>query len=236
MTVMSPSAVRNVSSEAVSRVIEFEGGATGLPVGPHGTAATLIACQGQNARIESDGDVSDARIAFGCLIRPEPGDRVLTCAADGSVWIVSVLERHTGAPARLWTEGDLAIVSVHGDISLAAARAITVDAAARARVTAPEIDLHAGLARFVLDELLQIGRKAHWYVAKIRSVGEVFETFAGHLLCRARRSSRFVEGSDQLRAGDIDHRADGTLQMRAETMFMTADTVVRVDADQIHMG
>jgi hypothetical protein len=88
----------------------------------------------------------------------------------------------------------------------------------------------------VLDELLQIGRKAHWYVAKIRSVGEVFETFAGHLLCRARRSSRFVEGSDQLRAGDIDHRADGTLQMRAETMFMTADTVVRVDADQIHMG
>jgi len=83
---------------------------------------------------------------------------------------------------------------------LTAAQAITLDAGARTRVIAPEIDLHAGLARFVLDELLQIGRKAHWYVAKIRSVGEVFEPFADHVLMRARRSSRFVEGSDQLRA------------------------------------
>ena len=111
-----------------------------------------------------------------------------------------MLERHSDAPARLCTDGDLAIASVRGDISLTAAQAITLDAGARTRVIAPEIDLHAGLARFVLDELLQIGRKAHWYVAKIRSVGEVFEPFADHVLMRARRSSRFVEGSDQLRA------------------------------------
>jgi len=53
---------------------------------------------------------------------------------------------------------------------------------------------------------------------------------------RVQRSTRFVEESDQIRAGDIDHRAESTLQMRAETMLMTADVVVRVDADQIHMG
>jgi hypothetical protein len=243
MTVVPPSSILNASSEAVSRVGEFEEGAARPPpaaasalVGPYGAAATLTACEGRNARIECDGHVSGARIAFGCTIRPEPGDRVLTCTADGTVWIVSVLERCTGAPARLWTEGDLAIASVRGDISLTAAREITVDAGSRVRVAAPEIDLHAGHARFVFDELLLIGRRAHWYVAKIRSVGEVVETFVGHMLTRARRASRFVEDSDQLRAGDIDHRAGGTLQMRAETMFMTADTVVRVDADQIHMG
>ena len=64
----------------------------------------------------------------------------------------------------------------------------------------------------------------------------MIETFAEHMLSRSRRSSLFIEESDQIRAGDIDHRAEGTLQMRAQTMFMTADTVVRVDADQIHMG
>ena len=48
-----------------------------------------------------------ARIAFGCLIQPEPGDRVLTSLADGTVWIVSVLERQSDAPPRLWAEGDL---------------------------------------------------------------------------------------------------------------------------------
>ena len=92
------------------------------------------------------------------------------------------------------------------------------------------------MARFVLDELLQVGRRANWYVAKLRSVGEMVETFAEHVLTRAKRSSRFIEESDQLRAGDIDHRAEGTLQLHAETAFITADTVVRVDAEQIHMG
>ena len=36
-----------------------------------------------------------------------------------------------------------------------------------------EIDLHAGIGRFVIDELMQIGRRANLYVAKIRSVGEM---------------------------------------------------------------
>ena len=88
----------------------------------------------------------------------------------------------------------------------------------------------------MLDELLQIGRRVSWYVSKIRSMGEMVETFADHVLTRAKRSSRFIEESDQMRAGDIDHRAEGTLQLHAEVAFITADTVVRVDADQIHMG
>jgi hypothetical protein len=242
MTVISTGSIRKDSSEAMSRAQEFDENlpqsppTASAPVGPEGAAATLIACDGRTARIERDGQTTGARIAFGCVIRPEPGDRVLIAEADGAVWVTSVLERCSDTPMRLWAEGDVSIVSMRGDVSLMTARTINLDAGERARLTAPEIDLHAGVARFVLDELVQVGRKASLLVAKIRSVGEVCETFADHVLTRARRSSRFVEGSDQLRAGDIDHRADGTLQIRAETMFMTADKVVRVDADQIHMG
>ena len=115
-------------------------------------------------------------------------------------------------------------------------RQVDVWAGTRARIAAPEIDLHAGVARFVLDELLQVGRRVSWYVTKLRSMGEIVETFAEHVLTRAKRGSRFIEESDQMRAGAIDHRADGTLQLQAEAAFISADTVVRVDADQIHMG
>ena len=87
-----------------------------------------------------------------------------------------------------------------------------------------------------MDEFLQVGRKIAWHVAKIRSVGEILETFADHVLTRAKRGSRYIEETDQLRAGDIDHRAEGTLQLNARTAFVTADKVVRMDADQIHMG
>ena len=166
-------------------------------------------------------------IAFGCLVQPEPGDRVLVGFVDDTIWIVSVLERRGDAPPRLWSAGDLQVAS---------AGAIVIDAGASVVATAPEITLHAPAARFVLDELVHIGRRASWYVSRLRSMGDVVETFAEHVLTRAKRASRFIEESDQMRAGDIDHRAEGTLQLQANAAFVTADTVVRVDAEQIHMG
>ncbi len=225
--------LRNAASEMMSHS-DASQVATMWP--PDSGSAELIAHDGRAARIVCDGAVHTARIAFGCLIRPEPGDRVLTAVADGTIWIVSVLERRSDAPPLLWAEGDLSIVAARGDISLTAGRTVDIGAATNIRAAAPEIDLHAGMARFVLDELLQIGRKVSWYVSRLRSMGEVVETFADHVLTRAKRGSRFIEESDQMRAGSIDHRAEGTLQLHAEVAFVTADTVVRVDADQIHMG
>ena len=203
---------------------------------PAAASARLIERAGRDARIERDGWAGEARIAFGCLVQPEPGDRVLTSTVDGTIWIVAVLERHCDAPAMLWAEGNIDIVSARGDVSITAAQTVDVRAGALARVAAPEIHLHAGVGRFVVDELLQVGRRLSLYVAKLRSVGEIVETFAEHVLTRAQRGSRFITESDQLRAGSIDQRAEGTLQLRAETAFITADTVVRVDAEQIHMG
>ena len=198
-------------------------------------AAELLARDGRDARILWQGAIQPARIAFGCLVRPEPGDRVLVGPADGALWVLSVLERPSGAPPRLWAEGDLAIAA-RGDISLTAGQSVAIAAGATLQATAAEIDLHAGIARFVLDELIQVGRKASWYVGKLRSLGDVVETFAEHVLTRAQRASRFIAETDQMRAGDIDHRAEGTLQLQADLAFVTADTLVRVDAEQIHMG
>jgi len=233
MTAIPVGSVRNAPSEALSMLDECD---NHLPWPAEAVSAVVIARDGRDTRIARDGVVRGARIAFGCLVQPEPGDRVLASLADGVVWVISVLDRQSGEPPRLWTEGDLGIVSGCGNISLSAAKAVDIGSGAKIRVAAPEIDLHAGLGRFVLDELLQVGRRATLYVAKIRSVGEIVETFAEHVLTRTKRSSRFIEDSDHVRAGDIDYRAEGNLQLQAETAFITADTVVRVDAEQIHMG
>jgi Protein of unknown function (DUF3540) len=224
MTAVPVGTVRDAPSEALSRSDAWP------------ASAILIARQGRDAQIACDGVVCSARIAFGCLIQPEPEDHVLTSLADGTIWITSVLERRSDVPRRLWADGDLGIVSANGAIALSAANTVDIDSGAKVRIAAPEIDLHAGVARFVLDELLQVGRQVSWYVSRLRSMGDLVETFAEHVLTRAKRGSRFIEGSDQMRAGDIDHRAEGTLQLQAEAAFVTADTIVRVDADQIHMG
>jgi hypothetical protein len=196
----------------------------------------VLTRDGRDVRIARDGAVIAARVAFGCAVQPEQGDRVLTADDGETVWIVAVLERPTDLPARIFFEGDIAIMSARGDLSLHATNEINVDAGSRARIAAQEIDLHAGVAHFVLDELLQVGRRVNLYVAMLRSVGELVETFADHVLTRARHGSRFIEGSDQIRAGDIDQRAEGNMQLQARTQFITAETIVRVDAEQIHMG
>lgn len=233
MTAIPVGSVRNAPSEALSMMDECE---NSLPWPAEAVSAVLIARDGRDARIARDGVVRGASIAFGCLIQPEPGDRVMASLADGTVWVISVLDRQSDKPPRLWADGDLAIVSGHGNVTVSAAKTVDICSGSTVRVAAPEIDLHAGIGRFVLDELLQVGRRANLYVAKIRSVCDMVETFAEHVLTRAKRSSRFIEDSDQVRAGDIDYRAEGNLQLQAETAFITADTVVRVDAEQIHMG
>jgi hypothetical protein len=200
------------------------------------SSATVVWREGRSALLERCGEAVAARVAFGCVVQPEPGDLVLACEADGETWVAAVLDRPSDAPMRLWAEGDVSLVSARGDVSLAAAGAVALDAGERVRAAAPQIELHAAIGRLVIDELTQVGRRASLYVGRLRTVAETVETFAGHALARVRRSSRFVEESDQLRAGDVDHRAAGNMQLRARTAFVTAETVVRIDAEQIHMG
>lgn len=197
-------------------------------------SATVLACDGRSAKIQTIGYESTARVAFGCLVRPEPGDRVLIDTIDGTTWILTVLERASGTPLRLFADRDV-IISVASNLTLAASE-IAIDAASTARIGAPSVDLQAASARFLLDDLLQVGHRAVFHVAKFRHLAELYEVLADRVLTRTKDAIRTVEGSDQLRAGDIDHRAAGTLQLQAETALIGADSVVRVDAEQIHMG
>ena len=197
---------------------------------PKVQAGTVLSHAG-GAMIALDGVPLAARIAFSCLVQPEPGDTILA-ETDGTMfWITSILERTTDTPACLLTEGDVRIVSVGGDISLNAGGHVKLEAGIRACVVAPEIDLHAGIARFVLNKLTHVGKKMNLFIKKIRSVGDLVETFAEHVLTRSKRATRFIAESDQLRAGSIDHRAEATL-IPAKTTFVSAETVIRMDTRQ----
>lgn len=224
MTIMSGIKPRDFGTTSVSRAETSH------------TTAVVRALDGRDATLLCDGEEIGGKVAFSCLVRPEPDDRVLIARDSDTAWVLSILDRPSAAPMCLFAEGDVSLVSARGNVSLLAAGGVSIDAGEHARMAGREITLHAGVARFVLDELIQVGRRANLYIAKIRSVGEMVETFADHVLTRAKRATRFIEESDQLRAGDIDHRAESTMQFRAKTTFITADTVVRVDAEQIHMG
>jgi len=199
-------------------------------------AGTVLAVEGRSAWVEQAGRVHKARVAFGCLVRPETGDEVATQLVNSTVWITAILERPGDAPVQIITQGDLSIVSAAGNVSLAACRGVRLDAGEIFELAASALEIQAGTGRFLIDEWLQFGKRAVYHVEKIRCIAQVLEHFAETWLSRVRSSMRLVAESDQLQAGAIDHRADTTWQLQAKTALVSADDLVRLDAAQIHMG
>ena len=197
--------------------------------------AIVLSRQGRNVQVMSQEWPRDARVALSCLMAPEPGDLVLMAEADGTAWVLAVLERHSTAPILLLAERDLTITS-SGTMRLVAAADVALDAGAAARVSGHEVEIHASVLRSVTEEILHVGKRITSHITTHRMVAELIESFAEHVLQRARRSTRIVEQTDHLRSSDIDHAATGTVQIQARQAFISADTVVRIDAAQIHMG
>ena len=186
----------------------------------------LVACAGA---------VRPARVALSCLVQPEPGDLALVAATGAGLFVLALLERPAPAPSRL-TLGTEAEITATGTLTLLGGHGLTLTSPGQVALTADTIAVQSRGAQLVIDELAHVGRAVTAQVGKLRLVGEVAETLVDRLLTRARRSFRFIAEGEHLRARDIDHRAEETVQLRGRTAFVTADTLVKVDADQIHMG
>jgi hypothetical protein len=196
--------------------------------------ATVLSCEARRAQILTREGPQEARVALSCLVQPAAGDIVLATQMEGAGWILAVLERPVASPLQVLIEGDLTVAAT-GHLRLAGMD-VGIDAAEAARLTASSIDVQAATSRSVIDEALHVGRKLTSHVAKLKLVSDLIETLADHVLQRARRSTRMIEETEHLRAGEIDLAATGTVHVQAKQAFISADTVVRIDAAQIHMG
>jgi transglutaminase/protease-like cytokinesis protein 3 len=53
---------------------------------------------------------------------------------------------------------------------------------------------------------------------------------------KVKRAYRKVEQIDELRAQNIDYSADQTMSLHSENALVTAEGLVKVDGEQIHLG
>ncbi|MDQ0013242.1 hypothetical protein J2W23_001621 [Variovorax boronicumulans] len=69
-----------------------------------------------------------------------------------------------------------------------------------------------------------------------RFVGRTLETVLDRLSVLTRSSFRLTEEVEQVRAGQIDMQASESMRLHAKNTFVTSKVLVKVDAEQIHMG
>jgi len=67
-------------------------------------------------------------------------------------------------------------------------------------------------------------------------VGRFFDAVFERIAHKSRWSYREVEEMDQVRSGQIDYRSAKNLNLRGKHALITAEELVKIDGDQIHLG
>ncbi|HZF53640.1 MAG TPA: DUF3540 domain-containing protein [Polyangiaceae bacterium] len=184
----------------------------------------------------SIGDYS-ARRAASCLLTPEINDFVLLAGnRRGDCYILAVLERRSGTRSRLTVDGDLDIHVPAGRMNVSAQDGVNVTSGKDVSVVSVGVNVNAVEGNVVIQKLSLLGAHVRAEVEKLKTFAGSVDSVMDRLVTRAKRSYRFVEETDQVKAERIDYAADKSMSLRGENAILVAEELVKVDGGQIHLG
>jgi len=182
------------------------------------------------------GDMRASR-ATSCLIAPKLDDFVLLAGApSGAAFVIAVLEREEGAGAEISCEGDIEIKSTGGSVRVASKDGIDLVSQREVSVLAEGVRIAATKGSVLLDNLSYIGSLVRAEIGKVKHEGGILERTLERVSEKVKRSFRRVEELDQVKAERIDYSAKQVMSLRAENAIVTAEQLVKMDGEQIHLG
>lgn len=175
-----------------------------------------------------------AKRAKSCIVETAAGDCVLVATlATGHAFVLAVLESPEPS-ATLSFDG---LVELEGDrIAIKGRREVSMSSGGPLDMLASAVRLRAITGEAAVEKLTVLSRYAQAELGKAKLFAESFEGVFDRVSQKAKNAYRVVTGSDQLRAGTIDHGARQLLKLFGKNAIMTAEDLVKVDAEQIHMG
>jgi hypothetical protein len=73
-------------------------------------------------------------------------------------------------------------------------------------------------------------------IQRIKLTASSFDSVLERFLQKVGRSYRIISGVDHVRAEQIDYAAKNNASLRAKNAMITAEGLVKLDGDQIHLG
>ncbi len=190
----------------------------------------IVALQEERYLVRSDGGDFLSQRAESCLLLPTVGDRVLlTAQLPDDVFLLAVLERSRSS-SRTLSLGEGTSIEVDRPGHLL----INADSALRLRCT--EMGLVAQRANLLVGQFSSTVRDAFFGFSAARFVGEIVETSLHRVVQWFGSSHRTVGGLDCTRAGSVDIHVDQVMNLQGQQVMVSAEKLVRVDGDQVHIG
>lgn len=178
-----------------------------------------------------------AQRAVSCLVAPRVGDRVLVAMEeDGDNFVLAVLARETSGTTTIAVEGDLDLRAPQGKVTIVAREGVDIAASAPVRITASAVDIAAVEGRLAFQLLDVFGAVVKAELGKVKALASTIDSVLERVSLRVKRSYRTVEEVDQVRAQQIDYVAKTTARLHGENTLITAEDLVKLNADQVHLG
>jgi hypothetical protein len=102
--------------------------------------------------------------------------------------------------------------------------------------TARELRVNAREGSLFVETLAFVGGVANVDLERVKSAIGFLDQTLERLSQRMKRSYRFVEEVDITRAKQIDVRAEENVHVRGKNAMVTAEVLVKMDGQQIHLG
>lgn len=203
-----------------------------------GFQATVVAADASRFVLDVSGVRATARRALSCLVEPAPGDVVLAAlpGADIEGWILAVLDRPQPARVDLVVDGDASLRARGGRLTLAAPTAIDLVTGGAITAAGRSMDLTARDATLTAERAAVVAGALNASVDALSLEGDTATARVGRAALHAESATRTVTGMDTVRAGESDQRTEGMLRVHAGHAVVSADALVKMDADQVHIG
>lgn len=192
---------------------------------------------GDGVTVQTELSCYEASVAPSCLLVPVVGDKVLLVTdTQGGDYVLAVLERSAGQTATLRFSGNTEISSTSGTLTLSGRDGVALTSARELSLTATTLRAIAISGDITVESMSIVGGAWRSCVDSVKSVGRTLDSVLDRCHQRVARSYRQIDEIDQVKAGQIDYQADTSLQLHAKYALVTADDLVKVDAEQIHLG
>ena len=177
-----------------------------------------------------------ARRAASCLLVPQVGDRVLVAMeARGDAYVLAVLDRRDEGKATLEVAGEVVLRATE-KLTIAASQGVDVVGGASVRLAAASVEVTSFQTRLTSHALEVVGEAVGAELGRVKLLAKSVDGLMERLSQRVKRSFRYVEEMDQVKARHLDYSAEQVAHFRGETAVVSAADLVKVNGEQIHVG
>jgi len=175
--------------------------------------------------------------AVSCVVQPEVTDLVLVSLSSlGGGYILAVLEREQGAKATLSFDSDVDIRTSEGSLSIASKRGIDLASPEDINLISSRLGIVSSEGEINISKLTFLGSFFEGSLETVKLLARTFDSITERFFRRTKRSYRFIEDTDQVKAGSLNYIADKSLMLRGTFSQMTAKEDVHIDAERINIG